>query len=81
MIDILGLAKVIINVILCHYRVLKSIIIDLGLLFISKFGSLLYYFLKIKKKLFIVFYQKTDSQIERQKSIIEAYLKAFVNCK
>ena len=32
-INVLGLAKVIINVIIYHYRVLKSIVIDQGLIF------------------------------------------------
>ena len=79
MINTLGLTKVIIHIIICHYRVLESIVIDQGLLFISKFWSLLYYFLRIKNKLFTAFYLQTNSQTERQNSIIEAYLKAFVN--
>ena len=49
-IDIAGLAKVIIDVILRHHRVLESIVIDQGLFFISKFWSLLCYFVRIKKK-------------------------------
>lgn len=45
-IDVLGLVEVIINVIVCHHGVPKSIAIDQGLLFISKFWSLLCYFCK-----------------------------------
>ncbi len=56
MINIPGLAKVIINVVICYHGVLESIVIYKALLFISKFWSLLYYFLKIKKKLFTAFY-------------------------
>ncbi len=37
MIDAPGLAKVIIDVVLRHHRVPESIVIDQGLLFISKF--------------------------------------------
>ena len=48
-INVSGLAEVIINVIMCHHGVLESIVVDQGLLFISKFWSLLYYFLGIKK--------------------------------
>ncbi len=44
-----GLAKVIIDVVMWYHRVAKSIMTDRGLLFISKFWSLLYYFLGIKK--------------------------------
>ena len=56
MINILGLAKVIINVIVQHHRVPEFIVIDSGLLFISKFWSLLYHFLKIKKNLSTAFH-------------------------
>ncbi len=64
-IDILGLAKVIINVIVHYYDISKSIITDQGLLFILIFWSLLCYFLDNKKRLFITFHLWTDSQIER----------------
>ena len=78
-IDALGLAKMIINMIVRHHGVSKSIVINQGLLFISKFWSLLYYFLEIKKKLFIAFYLQIDGQIERQNSIIEVNLRVFIN--
>ena len=60
MIIVLSQAIVIINMIIYYYRVLESIVIDCDLLFISKFWSLLYYFLKIKKKLFTVFYPEIN---------------------
>ncbi len=49
-------AEGIIDVIVHHHGVPKSIVTDQGLLFISKFWSLLYYFLEILKKLFTTFY-------------------------
>ena len=55
-INILSLTKVIIDVIIRYYGLLDSIINNTGLLFISNFWLLLYYFLDIKKKLFIIFY-------------------------
>ncbi len=55
-IDASSLAKVIINVVVHYHVVPKSIVMDWGLLFISKFWSLLYYFLGIKKKRFIIFH-------------------------
>ena len=79
MIDIPGLVEVIINVVVRYHGVLESIVIDQGLLFTSKFWSLLCYFLGIKKKLSTAFYPQTDGQTERQNSIIKAYLRAFVN--
>ncbi len=74
-----GLTKVIINVVLYHHGVSESIVTDRGLLFTSKFLSLLCYFLDIKKKLLTAFHLQTDSQTKRQNSTMEAYLKAFVN--
>ena len=74
-----NLAEVIINVVVRYYKVPESIVTDRGSLFISKFWSLLCYFLGIKKKLSTVFYPQTDGQIERQNSTMEAYLRAFVN--
>ncbi len=74
-----GLAEVIINVVVRHHRIPESIVMDWGSLFTSKFWSLLYYFLSIKRKLSTTFQSQTDGQIERQNSTIEAYFQAFVN--
>ena len=51
-----GIAEVIIDIIMHYFRILKLIVTDQGLFFISKFWSSLCYFLEIKQKLFIVFY-------------------------
>ena len=59
-INVLGLAKVIIDVVLHYYEVLESIVTDQSSLFISKFWSLLYYFLEIKRKLSIAFHPQMD---------------------
>ncbi len=80
-INVPGLAKVIINGVIRHHGVPKSIVTDQGLLFISKFWSLLCYFLGIKRKLSTAFYPQTNGQTERQNSMMEAYLKAFINWK
>ncbi len=55
-INALSLTKVKIDMVLYYHEVLKLIITDWDLLFISKFWFLLYYFLKIKKKLFTTFH-------------------------
>ncbi len=81
MIDAPSLAEVIIDMIVRHYRVPKSIVMDRGLLFISKFWSSLCYFLGIKWKLSTAFHLQTDGQTERQSSTMEAYLRVFVNWK
>ncbi len=76
-INIPGLAKVIIDMVVCHHGVSKLIVTDQSLLFTSKFSSLLYLFLRIKKKLSTAFQPQTDSQTERQNSIIDVYLRAL----
>ena len=80
-IDAPGLVEIIINVVVRYNGLPDSIIIDWGSFFISKFWSLLCYFLGIKRRLFTAFYLQTDGQIERQNSTIEVYLQAFVNFK
>ena len=47
-IDALGIAEVIINIVIRYHGLSNSIIIDQELLFNSKFWSLLCYFLNIK---------------------------------
>ncbi len=74
-----GLAEVIINVVVRHHGISESIVMDQSSLFTSKFWSLLYYFLGIKKKLSTAFHPQTDHQTKRQNSTMEAYLRAFVN--
>ena len=78
-IDAPGLAKVIINIVIWHHGLLNSIITDQDFLFMLKFWSLLYYFLKIKRRLSKAFYPQTNGQTERQNSIIEVYFRAFMN--
>ena len=78
-IDAPGLAEVIIDVVVRHHGLPDSIVTNWGSFFISKFWSLLCYFLGIKRRLSMIFYSKTDGQIERQNSMMEAYLRAFVN--
>ncbi len=78
-INLAGVVEVIINVVVYYYRVSESIVIDQDLLFTLKFWSLLYYFLRMKRKLSTTFYLLTDSHTKRQNSMIEVYLRAFLN--
>ena len=73
-----SLAKVIIDIIVCNHGLSDSIVTNKGLIFTSKFWLLLCYFLTIKCWLFTAFHPQTDDQTERQKSTIEAYLRAFL---
>ncbi len=72
MIDVPGLAKVIIDVVVRHHGVPESIVTDQGLLFTSKCWFLLCYFLSIKKKLSTTFHPQTNGQTKRQNSMMEA---------
>ena len=80
-INVLGLAKVILDVVVQHQDLSHLIVSDKGLLFTLKFWSSLCYFLGIKQKLSIAFHLQIDGQTERQNSKIEAYFRAFVNFK
>ena len=73
-INLLGLAKIIINIVIRHFIFLDSIITNRGFFFTSKFWLLLYSFLGIKLWLFIAFHLQTDSQIKKQNNIMEVYL-------
>ena len=71
----------IINIVVIYHSFSKLIISDRDSLFISKFWFLLFYFLSIKWRLSIAFYLETNGQIKRQNSMMEVYLRAFVNWK
>ena len=55
-IDAPRIAEIILDVLIWHHGLLNSIVSNRGLLFNSKFWSLLCYFLGIKQKLSIAFY-------------------------
>lgn len=77
-INLARLLKITIDVIIQYYSLPDIIIINISLLFILYFWSLLCYFFGIKKKLSIAFHSQTNNQIKRQNSTIEAYLKVFI---
>ncbi len=78
-IDVPGLAKVILDMIVRHHSLPDSIVSDQGFVFISKFWSSLCYFFGIKRRLSTAFYPQTYDQTERQNSTMETYLRAFIN--
>ena len=80
-IDVSGLAKVIIDVVVWHHGLPDSILTDRGSFFTSKFWSSLCCFLGVKRRLSTAFYPQSDGQTKRQNSTMEAYLRAFVNFK
>ena len=78
-INVSGLVKVIIDMVVRHHSLLDSIISDCRLVFTLKFWSSLCYFLKIKQRLSIAFYPQINGQTERQNNIMEAYLRGYIN--
>ena len=78
-IDVARLAEVIIDIVVWHHGLLDLIVMDKGLLFTSKFWLSLCYFLNIKRRLSPAFYPQTNGQTKKQNSIIEVYLRAFIN--
>ncbi len=78
-IDALGLAEVILDVVVRHHSLSDSIVSDRSSVFISKFWSSLCYFFGIKQRLSTTFHPQIDGQTERQNSTMKAYLRAFVN--
>ena len=71
-INALGLAKVSLDVVVRHHSLSDTIVTDQGLRFISKFGLLLCYFFRIKRRLSTVFYSQTHGQTKTKKSMMEA---------
>ncbi len=59
-IDAPSLRKVIINLVIYHHSIPKSIVMDWDLLFTLQFWFLFDYFLSIKIKLFTVFYPQMN---------------------
>ena len=78
-INALRLAKVIIDIIVEYHNLPDSIISDRRAIFISKFWSLLYYLLDIKKQFSTAFHPKIDGQIKKQENTIEEYFCVLMN--
>ena len=78
-IDTPGLAEVIIDVVVWYHGLPNSSVTNKSFFFTWKFWSLLCYFLGVKRRLLTAFHPQTDGQTKRQNSMIEAYLRTFVN--
>ena len=73
--------KVIWDMVMQQHDVVNSFVSNWSLVFTLKFYSSLYYFLKIKQRLYTTFYPQTNGQTKKWNNTIETYLKAFVNYK
>ena len=73
------LAEIILREVIRLHGLPSSIVTDRGSIFTSKYNDALCYALKIKRRMSIAFHPQTDGQIERQNSVMEQFLRAFVN--
>lgn len=64
-IDIGGLAKIIIYMMIIHHDYSHSIFSDQDSLFTLQFESILFYFFNIKQKLSTLFHPQRDNQTEK----------------
>jgi hypothetical protein len=78
-IDAEGTADLFINHVFCHYGLPDDIVSDRGATFTSKFMKAILQALKVKQKLSTAFHPQTDGQTERVNSILEQYLRCYVN--
>lgn len=78
-IDATGLTPVILDMLVRHYGLPDSHVIDRGLLFTSKFWSLLCYFFGIKCRFSIAFHPQINGQTKKKNSTIKAYLCIFIS--
>ena len=63
----------------CHFGVPEDIVSDRGVTFTSKFTQAMMKALKVKQKLSTAFHPQTDGQTERINSILEQYLRCYIN--
>ncbi len=68
------LADIFFEKIVCHYRTLKEIVSDRGLIFTSSYWLKVCYQMKIKRQLNTVFHSQTDEQTEHQNQTLKHYL-------
>ncbi len=73
------LAEVITREVIRLHGVSSTIISDCGSLFTSRLWANLMYFFRIERRLGAVFHSQTDRQTERQNSVLEQYLRSYVN--
>ncbi len=73
------LADVITQEVIRLHGVPSAIISDRGSLFISRLWANLVYSFRIERRLRTAFHPRTDGQRERQNSVLEQYLRSYVN--
>jgi hypothetical protein len=74
-----GTSQLFINHVFCHFGLPSDIVSDRGVTFTSKFTQALLKGLKVKQNLSTAFHPQTDGQTERVNSILEQYLRCYIN--
>lgn len=78
-INIVGLTKVIIDILIRYHNLSESMVINQHFWSYLKFQFSLRYFFDIKRKLFKTFSPQRNSQTKRQNSTIKIHVPVFVN--
>jgi hypothetical protein len=78
-IDAEGTVKLFITHVFSQYGLPNDIVSDRGVVFTSKFTQAMLKKLNVKQKLSTAFHPQTDGQTERVNSILEQYLRCFIN--
>jgi hypothetical protein len=78
-IDAPELAEVFIEAVIRLHGVPKSIVMDRGSVFTSRFWASLCYYMETRRALSTSFHPQTDGQTERQNQTLEQYLRAYIN--
>jgi hypothetical protein len=76
-ITIVKLTKIIFDHVMFEYDVSKDVISNREFVFTNAYWTNIYYHMKLKKRLNIVFYSQTNKQIERQNQNLKHFLQIF----
>lgn len=72
-------SRLFITHVFCHFGTPDSVISDRGVTFTSLFTRSVMKGLKVTQKLSTAFHPQTDGQTERINSILEQYLRCYIN--
>lgn len=78
-VDAEGTAQLFIKNVFCFFGLPDDIVSDRGVTFTSKFMQAMLQGLQVKQKLSTAFHPQTDGQTERVNSVLEQYLRCYIN--
>ena len=78
-VDAEGTVKLFITHVFSQFGLPNDIVSDRGVVFTSKFTQAILKSLNVKQKLSTAFHPQTDGQTERVNSVLEQYLRCFIN--